>query len=361
MVRADSLSARPVRCYPSIDNAAKVTETSTLGASVSSQKGTEGELSQCVLRKVWTMTLVLALTSPKSIWLVTDRRLSTPNGVVNDHARKFMRLETYDGRALIGYAGLGATRGKTEPADWMARVLRGRNLSVDQSIGVLAAAMNDRLRPHIDMLPAGVLRGHQVIAPAFVNGKPELYEIQLYRQPGREYVLKHTRYQVEHPFAKQPGTPRVMIGGSGGPILGADWSWTRPLLRLIRAYDDGKVTQRTVATHLAKINQRVAQKVASVGPTSIVSWYSTDRGGGHDFFIEDQIQPGLLHRRIPLISRGTDMLAFIEAMFPEAEMLKAFAAVRGSGTKHPPEIRYDAEAGEARIAALKRTPDDSIK
>jgi len=33
-------------------------------------------------------------------------------------------LETQDGKALLGYAGLGDTIKRTEPSDWMASVVR---------------------------------------------------------------------------------------------------------------------------------------------------------------------------------------------------------------------------------------------
>ena len=81
------------------------------------------------------MTLVVAVTGSKSIWLLTDRRLSFPSRAAKDDARKMLLLETTDGTALLGYAGLGATALGTEPGDWMARVLRGRNHPLEQSLG----------------------------------------------------------------------------------------------------------------------------------------------------------------------------------------------------------------------------------
>jgi hypothetical protein len=56
-----------------------------------------------------------------------------------------MFLETTDGVAILGYAGLGATAGGTEPADWMAAVLRCRNFPLEQSLGILADAMKAQM------------------------------------------------------------------------------------------------------------------------------------------------------------------------------------------------------------------------
>lgn len=73
------------------------------------------------------MTLIMAVTGPESIWLLADRRLSYADHSPKDDARKVMFLESTDGAAILGYAGLGATARGTEPADWMSAVLRGRN------------------------------------------------------------------------------------------------------------------------------------------------------------------------------------------------------------------------------------------
>lgn len=87
------------------------------------------------------VTLVLTVNSRESIWLLADRRLSFKARMPRDDARKVMFLETTDGVAILGYAGLGATALGTEPADWMSAVLRGRNLPLEQCLGALAEAM----------------------------------------------------------------------------------------------------------------------------------------------------------------------------------------------------------------------------
>ena len=82
-----------------------------------------------------------ALLGPESIWLVADRRLSYPGRRPRDDARKTAILHATDGKALLGYAGLGATARGTEPADWMCAVLRSRKISIVDAVGTISAAM----------------------------------------------------------------------------------------------------------------------------------------------------------------------------------------------------------------------------
>jgi len=95
------------------------------------------------------MTLIVAATSPESIWLLADRRISYEHRAPKDDARKIMFLDADDGKAILGYAGLGETAQGTEPADWMSTVLRGRRHFLEQSLGVLADASKRELPPHL--------------------------------------------------------------------------------------------------------------------------------------------------------------------------------------------------------------------
>ena len=52
------------------------------------------------------VTLVVTVNGPESIWLLADRRLSSARRPPKDDARNVMFLETTDGVAILGYAGL---------------------------------------------------------------------------------------------------------------------------------------------------------------------------------------------------------------------------------------------------------------
>jgi hypothetical protein len=125
------------------------------------------------------MTLVLSVNGPETIWMLVDRRLSYRGRPPKDDACKLMYLETIDGDAILGYAGLGATALGNEPAYWMSNVLRGRNDTLEQSLGFIANAMKTQLPRHLIHLRHLALPAHHVIVPAFVNGVPELYSIDL--------------------------------------------------------------------------------------------------------------------------------------------------------------------------------------
>lgn len=63
------------------------------------------------------MTLIVTVNGRESIWMLADRRLSYRWRPPKEDGRKMLFLETTDGVAILGYAGLGATARGTEPAD----------------------------------------------------------------------------------------------------------------------------------------------------------------------------------------------------------------------------------------------------
>src|SRR6476646_4016573 len=128
------------------------------------------------------MTLVLAVNTPETIWLLADRRLSAPGRPPRDDARKVMELGATDGLALLGYAGLGATALGTEPGDWMVNVLRGRNLPLEQSLAVLADAIKAKFPSHL-MKVRGAPPVHNVVATTFIGDEVRLYTIDLAVSP----------------------------------------------------------------------------------------------------------------------------------------------------------------------------------
>ena len=155
------------------------------------------------------MTLVVAVTGEKSIWMSTDRRLSFRHRKPKDDARKLLILETTDGVAMLGYAGLGSTARRTEPSDWMARVLRGRNLPLLQSLAVLADAVRIKLPRHLETVRDDDASAHFVIIPAFLNGEPRLYSIDLVSPRGRsDYSFLFTRHITGLRLPSGHTTPR---------------------------------------------------------------------------------------------------------------------------------------------------------
>jgi hypothetical protein len=306
------------------------------------------------------MTLVLTINGPETIWLLADRRLSYQGRPPKDDARKLMFLETTDGLAILGYAGLGATAVGTEPADWMSAVLRGRSLTLEQSLGALADAMKKQLPRHIVQMPGAP--AHNVFVPAFVGEQPRLYTIDLVFAPDRKsYQFRYTRHVVGIPPAVTARAPRLGLAGSGGHYLAAqDKRWMRDLLRVARAHDRGQVMALAVADQLAKVNNDVHAGIGdkSVGPRCIVAWRHR-KGGGHKGGGGQQSYTGTARvaesSALPTIANGMDVQAIAGLMMPR--FMKMFEDTRaGRETDAMNKDHINAE-----LARLPDKPDEELR
>lgn len=261
------------------------------------------------------MTLILTANTSESIWMLADTRLSARGRRPREDGMKVMCLETTDGTAILGYAGLGATAAGTQPANWMSAVLRGRNLPMEQSLGILADALRRQFPRHLRSLPRAVPAAHNLLAQCFIDGKPKLFSIDLgLSEDRRTHAFRYTRHVVGDVTDPSARTPRLGVAGSGAPGLLSDKRWMRELLRLLRAYDRGAVTGLQVADTLAALNYKVHMSLSdeSVGPRCVVVWRNRrgsphKTGGAHQFFdgrTREHNSPG-----IPTIAIGMDALA----------------------------------------------------
>jgi hypothetical protein len=274
-----------------------------------------------------------------------------------------MFLETRDGLAILGYAGLGATAAGVEPADWMSSVLRGRNLPLEQSLGVLADAMKRQLPRHMLCIPGKQGPAHNVLAPAILENDLRMYTIDLAFAPNRKnYRFRYTGHVVDKPALVAPRTPRVAVGGSGGLYLVRNKRWIRPLLRMVKANDRGQVSTNTLAAHFASLNNEVHKGIQdrSVGPRCIVAWRHRKHGlqkggGGHQFFTgsaRDRNCPSL-----PTIAIGMDVHAICEVL-----MRHFMKDVEGMRTRCPAaESDTDELYGlNAELARLPGHPNEDL-
>jgi hypothetical protein len=304
------------------------------------------------------MTLIAAATGSESLWLVADRRLFYENREPRDDARKVMFLETTDGVAILGYAGLGSTRQGTEPADWMSAVLRGRNLPLEASLGLLGEAMKRQMPRHVRDIPVGPA-AHNVVVPAFLGKQPKLYTIDLvFAADRKSYRFRITRHVVGEPRADSR-TPRLAIAGSGARYLMRHQDWRRDLLRLIQAYDRGRVSERVVADHLAALSGQVHRdtKDGTVGPTCVVAWRHRKSGlhkggGGHQFYSATKKEP--ITGPLPTIANGFDVAAIVNVLMP-AMLEKTKALARGG------DLQVNWEELDAGVARLPDKPDEDLR
>lgn len=300
------------------------------------------------------MTLIVALTGKESIWLLADRRLSVGTRTIRDDATKVMVLETDDGVAILGYAGLGATAIGNEPSQWMSNVLRGRKLPMELAMTVLADAAQRRLPKHLKQMSTGQQAAHFILAPAFVNGRRDLYSIELELSPDR----KQNRFRHTH-WRTDPGPPPVVaMTGSGALQLKGKGTWRREVLNLLRDYDRGRISAHTVADRLATVSLSVHQKDATVGPRCTVVW-RTRKGGRHKQGSGHQLYTGALRENsndaIPTIAGGFDVAA-IGAVIMKAAGPGLLAALQ-SGTAPNPHN----DAVDRAVAALPSDPDDELR
>jgi hypothetical protein len=303
------------------------------------------------------MTLVLAVNGPETAWLVADRRLSFPGQAPRDDARKVMFLETTDGIAIFSYAGLGCTSSGTEPADWFASVLRGRNLPMEQSLDVVANALKREFPPHVVTLPGAAGPTHSVVVSGFVQGQARLYSIDLaFSADRKQHWFRYTKYV--NPRTNAP--PRIGLAGSGATYLQGRESWQRGVLRLVRSHDRGQVRAEAVADHLALLNLQVHHGIAdkTVGPSCIVVWrYRREGihqgGGAHASYTgrtRDANTPS-----VPTIGSGMDINALARISVKHFErLLEAHRA----GEADP---QLDSEAIKADLARVPHTPDEKLR
>jgi len=305
------------------------------------------------------VTLVLTVTAPDSIWLVADRRLSSRGSTVKDDGRKLTFLETTDGVAILGYAGLGATAKGVEPADWMSAVLRGRNLPLEQCLSLLAKAIQTQIPRHLKRMTEFRQPAHHVICPAFLGESVRLYSIDLVLSEDRKrHWFRYTRHVAQSSPESPSLTPRVGIAGSGAVYLSQHREWIRPLLRVVRAHDRGQVSSRAVGDHLARLNHEVhlAMKDQSVGPRCTVAWRLRkggrhQGGGGHQFYTgteRDSSSPSL-----PTIVTGIDLSALVEVMMPHFQ-----GQLRETGAGRQGEL--DKDKINAELARLPEKPDEDL-
>jgi hypothetical protein len=229
------------------------------------------------------MTLLASINGPETIWFLADRRISWSARPPKDDAQKIVLLRAVDGLAILGYAGLGITALGTEPSEWMRSVLDKRGYPLEESLAVLASAMERELPPHLMQLPMSG-RTHGVLAPAFYgdwnSSSARLYSIDPISCPKHGAHFRVVRHDMANTGIPIP----VMVAGSGGTALMKlmeDRSRRSTLRLMVRACAKGRILASAVADYLALLNHEVHKINLGVGPRCIVVW--RHRLGGNRF------------------------------------------------------------------------------
>ena len=277
------------------------------------------------------MTFVLCIATARSTWIVADTRLSGAR--TRDDGVKVLRLETVDGHALVGYAGLGTTARGVQPSDWMANVLRSRSHTVEESLSVIAEAAKAQIPRHLATFHKhGPIVEHHIIAAALVNGVPRVYSMGIAADiPGKRVGFWASRHingpGTPHPFQDYQRDLRMCMAGTGSNVLqkpDAPKGWRRALIRLVKARDRDALSADAVASHLANLCFMVHRhempengRAKTVGDRCVVAWLETGKPGGHAMYKAGRREPGTPF--IPTIVRGIDVLAPARAFFRMVE------------------------------------------
>ncbi|WP_120276447.1 hypothetical protein [Rhizobium sp. AG855] len=260
------------------------------------------------------MTLVISIQTNRSLWLMADRRLTVANKVLRDDATKICCLDTLDGKAIIGYAGLGATARGMEPSEWISNSLRGLRITIEQALEVLANAARKALPAHL--IGVSEQFQHVMLVPAFTKST-HLYSIE-YQQKGKEISIGLRRLVKTNRGTSF--TPRASAVGSGSELLSRNLHWHHKVCGLVRAFNNEKISGNVVAEELNAICQSVHLALTergdnSVGNCSIVAWRDLRSGGGnHVSFTGTKMDQ--YSASIPTIANGMDVSTLAKEMLP---------------------------------------------
>jgi len=300
------------------------------------------------------MTFVATITSRRTIWMVADRRLTVGDRPVTDNAVKIFALNTSDGTALIGYAGLGRTINGMQPSEWMSNVLRGRNWPMNTSMKAIADAMTREVPRHLARARGAC--EHVIVAPAFVNNRPRLYGT------GLKVDSRGIPTSAFHVLLVRDATTawphRMTFSGSGSKKVKHNEKH-RALLRLANAYDAGKIFPTAVADKLAELSFNVSREDKFTGPKSIVAWRSINKGsmkggsGGHHFY--DGLTRETDTPALPSIGHGLDVAALANAIW-QYHTPRSVAALEGK-----PALPNDPYELRRLTEGLPSGPDEELR
>lgn len=219
------------------------------------------------------MTLILSIQTSQSIWLLADQRLSSGAGAANEGAVKAAMLSTPDGDAIIGYAGLGVTAKGTQPSDWIANVLRGQNISLEESIILLGDALKTEFPNHLGMINFEEQRKHVFVVTAILDRDgSRLFRITLDGSTGDYIRSFESDIRSKSKFGFDYRTP-FCIAGSGARVLERNQEWKRQLLQLVRSYNQRRISAAPVNKFLAELCLKVHKEChdRSVGPNCLIA------------------------------------------------------------------------------------------
>lgn len=301
------------------------------------------------------MTLVLTVNGIESVWMLTDRRLSSVHRSGKILAReeggcKLFILDATDAHALIGYAGLGRTPGGMQPSDWMSNLFRGRRLTIEQALSVLCKATKEQFAR---IFAADVNPGSHVFLVTCWQGEvPRLFGVFATKGSVEKRRLRSVRSDGTE------GTPRVVTGGSGSHVIERMRGWKRELIRLVNAYDRSRVSPTIVADYLARLCVEVSSRDESVGPNCVIAVRNrpnhAQKWGNTHWCYANGIQDSA-NCRVPFIMQGLDLRAVADVIMPSFEAA-ADPFFNGGEMGEIDDVEVN-----RRLSEMPRLPDDRLR
>lgn len=305
------------------------------------------------------MTFVLARTGEKSIWLMADTRLTASSGAsFHDDGVKLLALDVPEGPCLIGYAGLGSTSAGTQPSEWMARVLTGVNLTLEQSIDTIARAMTEQFPQHSGATPNRAIVNHQVVAVAFSEKRARRFIIRLVpNQIGDGSAFRWTEIlsSEDQPFLAT-GSFRAIpleVGSEFSFLRGWAEEELKRIEGLVKEAEEGRLPYHEVAKEFARLNYRIHSEDDTVGPKCTVIYRYRDGGGSHVAF--DGMEPGG-SGAMESMSHGMNMGKICEILLEHMSPIMSEMMRTGDNAPIFPEAEVN-----RKLAKLPSTPDEEFK
>lgn len=249
------------------------------------------------------MTLNLTLINWHGAWQCSDHRDSIHGRNVDHAATRHIVLRCRDGAALIAYAGVGR-KDEGEPSEWMTKILRGDDRTLDESLILLREAATRDLGP--TAASAGIR--HMFTVAAFFRGVPWLLQIRNFQDlasPPRGHFESSTR--------------QVPEGGGAVSAYGQQLAVSLESRKLLEKVAHMR-PRRTEDFHglLYGINRRAAQAPASRGTVSLAcsTTFLTPDGERWESFSYDDSGERRNDPIYPAVNQGMNIGHFMRATIP---------------------------------------------
>jgi hypothetical protein len=95
--------------------------------------------------------------------------------------------------------------------------------------------------PHLRQIRGGATPNHNMVVSAFIGNEHRIYTIDL-TLTKKDIWFRHTQHIMGGALIGMKVAPSFAAAGSGVVALTKERNWQRPLLHLVRAYNEGLIS-----------------------------------------------------------------------------------------------------------------------